>query len=58
MRSGSFWDNLARMEQLVRRAAGEGATLIVPQELFADQYFCKDEIAAGLRVGRGVLGVS
>jgi len=36
-------DNLGRMELLVRRAAAEGATLIVPQELFADQYFCKDE---------------
>lgn len=36
-------DNLDQMEQLVRRAADEGARLIVPQELFADQYFCKDE---------------
>jgi N-carbamoylputrescine amidase len=36
-------DNLDRMEQLVRQAASEGATLIVPQELFADEYFCKDE---------------
>jgi N-carbamoylputrescine amidase len=36
-------DNLKRMEQLVRGAAGEGANLIVPQELFADQYFCQDE---------------
>lgn len=36
-------DNLDRMEQMVRSAAAEGAHLIVPQELFADQYFCKEE---------------
>ena len=36
-------DNLDRMESLVRRAAAEGANLVVPQELFADPYFCKDE---------------
>jgi N-carbamoylputrescine amidase len=36
-------DNLDRMERLISRAAAEGATLIVPQELFADPYFCKDE---------------
>jgi N-carbamoylputrescine amidase len=36
-------DNLDAMEALIRRAGGEGAHLIVPQELFADQYFCKDE---------------
>ncbi len=36
-------DNLDRMERLIRRSAGEGAQLIVPQELFADQYFCQDE---------------
>jgi N-carbamoylputrescine amidase len=36
-------DNLDAMEALIRRGAGEGGQLIVPQELFADQYFCKDE---------------
>jgi N-carbamoylputrescine amidase len=36
-------DNLDQMEQLIRQAASAGAELIVPQELFADQYFCKDE---------------
>jgi N-carbamoylputrescine amidase len=39
-------DNLDAMEALVRRAAAEGARLIVPQELFADRYFCQDESAA------------
>jgi N-carbamoylputrescine amidase len=36
-------DNLDRMERLIRRAADEGAQLIVPQELFADPYFCQDQ---------------
>jgi len=35
--------NLDRMETLIRRSAADGAQLIVPQELFADPYFCKDE---------------
>jgi N-carbamoylputrescine amidase len=41
--STSRAENLDRMETLVRCSAGEGAQLIVSQELFADQYFCKDE---------------
>jgi N-carbamoylputrescine amidase len=36
-------DNLERMEHLIRQAAAKGAQLIVPQELFADRYFCQDE---------------
>jgi N-carbamoylputrescine amidase len=36
-------DNLDRMESLVRAAARAGARLVVPQELFADRYFCTDE---------------
>jgi N-carbamoylputrescine amidase len=36
-------ENLERMERLVRAAAAKGASLIVPQELFADQYFCKEQ---------------
>ncbi|MDE3065253.1 MAG: N-carbamoylputrescine amidase [Acidobacteriota bacterium] len=36
-------ENLERMERLVREAAGAGARVVVPQELFADRYFCKDE---------------
>jgi N-carbamoylputrescine amidase len=36
-------DNLDRMELLIRQAHAKGANLVVPQELFADQYFCKDE---------------
>ncbi len=39
------WDrdeNIANAERLVRRAAAEGARLILPQELFETPYFCKD----------------
>jgi len=35
--------NLDRMETLIRGCAANGAQLIIPQELFADPYFCKDE---------------
>ncbi len=40
------WDqpgNLDRAEQLVREAAGQGAQVILLQELFETPYFCKDE---------------
>jgi N-carbamoylputrescine amidase len=36
--------NLARAESLVRQAAGEGAKIILIQELFASPYFCKDQL--------------
>ncbi len=36
--------NLDRAEGLVRRAAAAGAQVILLQELFADPYFCKDEL--------------
>ena len=41
------WDfdaNLARAESLVRKAASEGANIILIQELFASPYFCKDQM--------------
>jgi N-carbamoylputrescine amidase len=41
--SPSRRDNLERMDVLIRQAAAQGAQLVVPQELFADQYFCKEE---------------
>ena len=40
------WDrqaNLDRAEQLVREAAGQGAKVILLQELFETPYFCADE---------------
>jgi len=39
------WDlpgNLARAESLVRQAAGQGAQIVLLQELFATPYFCID----------------
>ncbi len=40
------WDraaNVARAESLVREAAGQGAQIILIQELFETPYFCKDQ---------------
>ena len=40
------WDieaNLARAEGLVREAAGQGANVVLLQELFATPYFCPDQ---------------
>ncbi|MDN0084758.1 N-carbamoylputrescine amidase [Crenobacter sp. SG2305] len=42
------WDieaNLANAEALVREAAGQGANLVLLQELFETPYFCIDQIA-------------
>ena len=42
------WDveaNLARADRLVRQAAGQGANIVLLQELFATPYFCKDQKA-------------
>jgi len=41
------WDietNLSNAESLVRKAAADGANIILIQELFATPYFCKDQI--------------
>ncbi|WP_428698008.1 N-carbamoylputrescine amidase [Stappia sp.] len=35
--------NLSAMERLVREAAGRGADIVLPQELFEYPYFCQDE---------------
>ena len=39
--SADYTANVAKAEQLVRRAAAEGAQIILLQELFAGPYFCK-----------------
>ncbi len=36
-------ENLSRAEETVRRAAGQGADIILLQELFESQYFCQVE---------------
>lgn len=49
------WDreeNLARAEQLARRAAGEGARIVLLQELFETPYFCKDQKAEHFALAR------
>jgi N-carbamoylputrescine amidase len=38
--------NIANAEKLVREAAGQGAQIILIQELFENLYFCQDEIHA------------
>jgi len=35
--------NISRAEELVRLAAGKGANIVLLQELFETQYFCKDQ---------------
>ena len=35
--------NIARMEGMIREAAGKGANVILPPELFQGHYFCKEE---------------
>ncbi len=46
MQMACSWDraaNVSRVEALVREAAGRGAQIILPQELFETPYFCKDQ---------------
>ncbi|MAW99777.1 MAG: N-carbamoylputrescine amidase [Sphingomonas sp.] len=35
--------NIARVSELVREAAGRGAQVVLPPELFEDEYFCRVE---------------
>jgi N-carbamoylputrescine amidase len=44
--------NIARAESLVRRAAGEGADIVLLQELFEGPYFCQDELPEHLARAR------
>jgi N-carbamoylputrescine amidase len=42
------WDtkaNVAKAKELVRKAAGEGANVVLVQELFETPYFCQDQLA-------------
>jgi N-carbamoylputrescine amidase len=40
---GSVGENVSKVEALVREAAGKGATVILPPELFEGPYFCREE---------------
>jgi N-carbamoylputrescine amidase len=51
------WDtrgNIARAEQLVRRAAAQGAQIILLPELFETPYFCIEQDARHLALAHGV----
>lgn len=53
------WDieaNLARAEELVREAAGQGANVVLLQELFATPYFCSDQKSEYFALARPAAG--
>jgi N-carbamoylputrescine amidase len=49
-------ENLARAEELIRRAAAEGAQVILIQELFETPYFCQDQLPEFFELARPVEG--
>lgn len=40
---GDIAANISRVSQAVREAAGQGADIVLPSELFCDHYFCKTQ---------------
>ena len=46
--------NLERAEQLIRRAASQGANIILIQELFETPYFCQDQLPDFFALARPV----
>ncbi|SSC73962.1 unnamed protein product [Ciceribacter sp. T2.26MG-112.2] len=51
------WDipgNIARAEKLIRKAAAEGAQIVLVQELFEAPYFCQDQIGEFFDMARPV----
>ena len=48
--------NLERAEQLIRRAASQGANIILIQELFETPYFCQDQLPDFFALARPVKG--
>jgi N-carbamoylputrescine amidase len=49
-------ESLAKAEQLIRRAACEGANIILIQELFETPYFCQDQLPENFELARPVEG--
>lgn len=49
-------ESLAKAEALIRRAAGEGANIILVQELFETPYFCQDQVPENFELARPVEG--
>lgn len=53
---GSVEENVSRVESLVRQAAGRGAQVVLPPELFEGPYFCREESDAFFSWARPVEG--
>ena len=49
-------ETLDRVEALVRQAAGRGAQIVLPQELFAAPYFCRDELQTHFALAQPIDG--
>jgi N-carbamoylputrescine amidase len=49
-------ESQAKAETLIRRAAGEGANIILIQELFEAPYFCQDQLPEHFELARPVEG--
>ncbi|MBJ7327290.1 MAG: hypothetical protein JHC52_08085, partial [Chthoniobacterales bacterium] len=49
-------ESLAKAEAFIRRAAGEGANIILVQELFETPYFCQDQRPEYFELARPVEG--
>jgi len=49
-------ESLPKAEKLIRRAAGEGANIILIQELFETPYFCQDQLPENFELARPVEG--
>ncbi|MFE0756467.1 N-carbamoylputrescine amidase [Inquilinus sp. NPDC058860] len=49
-------ETLDRVEALVRRAAAQGAQIVLPQELFAAPYFCRDELQTHFALAQPIDG--
>jgi N-carbamoylputrescine amidase len=49
-------ESLAKAERLIRQAAGEGANIILIQELFETPYFCQDQLPENFELARPVEG--
>jgi N-carbamoylputrescine amidase len=49
-------ETLDRVEALVRQAARRGAQIVLPQELFAAPYFCRDELQSHFALAKPIDG--
>ena len=47
-------ESLQRAEQLIRQAAGQGANIVLIEELFETSYFCQDQLPEFFELARPV----